>query len=288
MQNEDWELSDEQQKSLQVDLLEIQQIAKWKRDGKKLKTHEDVREYRAERYREHFQSYDKEVIKITHLDDADTILETVFLDCTCPRIKIENVEKKNRPKNIDSGLIKLDNLSELAQKYYHLFDGEVVLKKPKGIEEVKVKITPFVDFHAYQKYLKAIVVQFKACNPKLSLQGLNDWLVHMYTECVSIPRIVEDLRKEQYNIIESIANDVYHKSYEPKTFPVKFLWNPDYDLTAQEKTQIINEINGKERRSGTLAILKSHYEEGISKNELIRRSGVSKPKVYEYWDKFAS
>lgn len=127
-----------------------------------------IKEIIKEKYKAYYSTkHEKQKVKITHQDDATTLLNKVFIQGVCPNITVDISEITNKPNTVDSGIIRLNNLEDVAVENYHLFDGEVVLKNPNGIRFVEVTFTPGIDYYIFPYILKQMAIQCYYLNPSL-------------------------------------------------------------------------------------------------------------------------
>lgn len=179
------------------------------------------------------------------------------------------------PKYINNGLIKLDNLDQIAEKKYYLFNGEACLYFEKPFKYVEVKLPHGkVEYHMYGKVLKAIGYQFKACNPKITTQELNDYLVHFFAYYVKFS--LKGNFDYDSILIKKISNTVMDTKGILKYRKRNTLFNPDYDLTSSEKLAERNKVAGAIKSGKGLDEVKKLVDKGgLTKQQMADEMGIS-------------
>ncbi|TDT44965.1 hypothetical protein CLV90_2044 [Maribacter spongiicola] len=194
--------------------------------------------------------------------------------------KYRNQFKKNDfeqkwAKLKDSGLIQLDNLESVAKENYHLFNGEAAIYDPKGIKYIKVNL-PIgkVDYFIYGTFLKKIGFQFRFCNPDITIQDLNDYLIHLFTTYVkATPKknFVYDI-----DLIEKIAQSIFDERSYPVYSKIKVLFNSDYNLNENEKQGIRNKLSGAYKSSqGLDRVEKISQQSNLTQQQMADKIKIS-------------
>ncbi len=240
------------------------------------KSKETKQEEIINKYRSHYKkSNPEQKILITRSDRSAKVLNALFRDDKNIGIQVETYYQKEIKKTIDSGLIRLNNLEAVANENYHLFNGDAALYDSEGFKYVKVELpVGKVDYHIYGRVLKAIGHQFKLCNPLITVQQLNDYLVHLFTT------YVVQLGKKDFaydiNLIETIAQSIFSESIVPVYSKIKVLFNPDYQLTENEKQGLRNKLSGTYKSSkGLDEVEKISEETNLTQQQMADKLNIS-------------
>lgn len=250
---------------------------------KRKKTGDEVRDEIRDNYRSHFATEEREQIKITHNGTWKEQLQGAFITGQMD-VSIETV-KGGKARTKKNSLIRLDNMEELQGKYYKEMDGDVLMYFPEGIDLIKVNLpvgrTPLAK--AFGK-LQGIALQVYALNPQMTEQDINDYLVHLYTSYVK--------PSEDFAIVapklEALAKKIHDtplSEIKPSTVKVKIIWNPDYDLTRNERLQEANKVKGANKSQTTTERLKEIYmklEKPTQKN-VAAASGMGIATIKRHW-----
>lgn len=218
--------------------------------------------------------------------------------------------------------MQTDNMQLLQEKNYHLFNGgaAIYLEKAKyirfdhlfyNIPTFKVgknKKEKLKNFFKMGRYMMILGYKIMLCNPHYTEKQLFDCLYHIFVEFCPIPKtknLVQHVKKLGNNIsliegnikfteenrrrIEIGAEKVINKPYRGwiKKQP-KVIFNPDYELTEEEKREISNKIVGSRKSSKTLekvylTLLNWDAEEKPTQKNIAKKLNKSERTIKNYW-----
>ena len=236
------------------------------------------------------------------------------------KVKV-NIPKKKKGSKLKPfpHNMQFNNMHLLQENNYHLFNGDaaIYLKDAEYIKfdhllydlPVSKNGKKLKDFFNNGTYMKTVGYKIMLCNPHYTEKQLFDCLYNIFVHFVHIPKtknliqyvkklgnnksfIEGNIRftKENIKRIEIAASQVYNKPFKGKIKKQpKIIYNPDYDLSTQEKRKLANELQGNKKSNNTLeqiytALLNWNKEEGkVTQKKIAAKLGVSKRTIQTYW-----
>ncbi|MEG9326548.1 hypothetical protein V6B16_01245 [Salinimicrobium catena] len=241
-------------------------------------------------------------------EEKETLLIKPFEGCDLQvKVDLKKNKKRNRIKPFPHNM-QLDNMHLLQQENYHRFNGEA------AIYLEKVKYIRFdhelydIPFYNMGKKLKFIGYRIMLCNPHFTQEQLIDCLYHIFVEFCQIPQNknnIERVKKlgnyksltvgnikfteENRRRIEIGAEEIMQTPFQGWIGKqAKVIYNPDYDLTNQEKKELANELLGSRKSRNTLEKIYSTLANWDSKEKptqknIARELDISLRTIKRYW-----
>lgn len=200
--------------------------------------------------------------------------------------------------------LQFTNMHLLEKEHYHKFNGEVAihLKKVEYLDFKGLLYDKKLNkYHKMGPYLKMMGYRIMYCNPHYTEKQLYDCLAHIFNEFVHIPKSDnlldsyahrnEDFAASNYKRIEIGANEVYNDTINLRIPRVnKTIYNPDYDLTPDERTDLGNKLRGGDKRVKNLEkIYQTYINWDYSKGKRIQKNiakemGMHRNTLGNYWE----
>lgn len=214
-------------------------------------------------------------------------LYELFINGTpLPGIKITNPEtskEKVYHKPFYNVLANNRHIIEANQD----FNGEPFIRGNFEYMQVLLPEYRLKSMYMFYPVLNGILNGYHVCTKadKDCLTALANQIYHYYAPIKHVYRQTQE-RIDSFRKIEDIIDNVIATPYtfkgRVKHEPI--LWNPDYDLTKQEKIVLCNKDSGKALLDNNLQTLLELYTKGMTKKELTEKAKLSKSTVYRRWD----
>lgn len=212
--------------------------------------------------------------------------------------QVEEPNKTKRSKNqynrlegdnITLNFTNLPSIKEVLLKM--IWCTEVQIDKEvvdiKEIDFVKIHIPPFIPDGKKRKIFTSIFANFIKLNPKLPIEYAITLLNYInYNNTGAEPMSRENFKKFINGLITSYKSEKLYSVGKKKC--VHFHKNTP--VSKDQKNTIANKLNGKIRINKSIQKIinakKELEKDGIqvTKAEVIKLTGLSKPSVYKYWD----
>lgn len=151
---------------------------------------------------------------------------------------------------------RFTNLADIQEKYYDSFNGDAALYFPKGLRLVTLKLPVgrVVKYRNWVQVISSIAFQTRYLNPDMMKQELQEFLIHIFSQFVVIGK--HSSAEKELQIIEDITDKIFATAIEEikPTYnkKIKYLYNPDYELSSTDKRVISCEMKAtRERESKT-------------------------------------
>lgn len=204
--------------------------------------------------------------------------------------------------------MQLDNTKVLQEENYHLFDGDaaIYLKDAKYIKFDHLLYD--IPYFKMGTKMKILGYKIMLCNPHFAKEQLFDCLYHIFVEFCQIPktkRLIQHVKKLGMNtsfiegnkkFIEENRNRIEIGVEQIMSIPFKryikkenkVIFNPDYELTTDEKRELANKVQGQDKSSHTLeeiyiTLLNWDAEEKPTQINIAKKLGIHKNTVKNYW-----
>jgi hypothetical protein len=191
--------------------------------------------------------------KIQAVNDGDLVIEPFYDSDLKVSIKVDRITNRVRPFPHN---MQTNNMQLLEESNYHLFNGDAAI-----YDEVEyISFSHLVyDIPFFKMGQKMIIIGHKImqCNPHFTPTQLQDCLYHIFVYYCQIPKtkklvqhvekigniqFTEDNRKRIEKAVEQVMSTPFIGSTKKKS---KVIYNPDYDLTTQERREVANEFIGR-------------------------------------------
>ncbi|MEN3324316.1 helix-turn-helix domain-containing protein [Mariniflexile soesokkakense] len=207
------------------------------------------------------------------------------LGINLPGIRIDYLEpNKRKIYHKPFGNVLTSNINSVL--YSQDFNGEPFLRGKFEYMQVLLPTKRTNSINHFYRVLKGILNGYHVCTKanKDRLISLANEIYHYYAPLFHVYNMTEE-RLESFQKIEDIIDKVIaspsifkgRKKYE------KIFWNPDYDLTPQEKTEIFNKERGKSLVNKGLKTVIKLYTEGMTQKELAEKSKLSLSTIKRRW-----
>ncbi|WP_081212070.1 helix-turn-helix transcriptional regulator [Salegentibacter sediminis] len=216
-------------------------------------------------------------------------------------------KKRNTLKPFPHNM-QLDNTKLLQEENYHLFNGDAAIFL-KDAEYIRFDHLLYdLPFFKMGTKLKIIGYKIMLCNPHLTQEQLYNCLYHIFVEFCQIPKtknLIQHVKKlgnnesliegnikfteENIERIKKAAGQIMSKPYKGNIKKQsKVIFNPDYELTEQEKRDLANKVQGKEKSNNRIeeihfTIVNWDSEEKPTQKNVAKKLGVSERTVRTYW-----
>ncbi len=166
------------------------------------------------------------------------------------------------------------------------FNGEPFLRGKFEYMQVLLPEYRMKSMYKFYPVLKGVLNGYRVCTKadKNCLTALANQIYHYYAPIIHVFRQTQE-RINSFRKIEDIINDVIANPYAfngRKKYETIF-WNPDYNLTSQEKTDLFNKYRGKELLNENLKRLIEIYTKGMTQKELQEKSKMSLSTIKRRW-----
>lgn len=220
------------------------------------------------------------------LDDVKRVFEEGKL---LPSTKI--VWRTKSKSKIPFGRVIATDLDLLAQKLD--FDGEPFMKGDFDYQAVLLPTKRTKNFPDFYRATSSILNGFRTCtgaDKETLISLMNELYFHYAPKAHITLRQHTSQREASFGSIERIVDQVINTPQPFTGFPLKtnIIWNPDYELSGDQKRDIEREYRAKNRKTTTMALLKPMFKEGLSKSQIVKRTGLSLSTVKRYRRKFNS
>lgn len=202
---------------------------------------------------------------------------------TLPNIEIAEVPlaKPNKPFE---GIIA-NSLDMVISRQN--FEGEPFLKGEYKYRLVQLPNKRLTTFPHFYKTLFAVLNGFHLCtgSDKNTLIALaNEFYFHFAPFGHITVRQHTPQRKASFESIERIVDQVIAnpKPFNGRTRIKEIIWNPDYKFTGDEKRQIERVYRAKANKENQMEQLAPLFEEGLTKKEIMERTGRSESHIKRY------
>lgn len=166
------------------------------------------------------------------------------------------------------------------------FNGDPFLRGKFEYMQVLLPTKRTNSINHFYRVLKGILNGYHVCTKanKERLISLANEIYHHYAPLFHVYNLTEE-RLDSFQKIEDLIDSVIaspsifkgRKKYE------KIFWNPDYDLTPQEKTEIFNKMRGKALTNKGIQKVIELYTEGMTQKELAEKSKLSLSTIKRRW-----
>jgi len=235
-------------------------------------------------------------------EEKETVIIEPFEGCN---FQVEvNIPKKKEASKLKPfpHNMQFNNMQLLQEKYYHLFDGDAAIYI-KDAEYIEFDYLLYdIPFFKMGNKMKILGYRIMLCNPHFSEKQLYECLHHTAVNFIHIPKdkpkLTATIYKEGYftfmeknrKRIEIAAEQIMNKPFKGKIKKQpKMIYNPDYDLTTQDKREVANELQGNKKSNNTLeqiytTLLNWNKEEGkVTQKKIAAKLDKSESTIQTYW-----
>lgn len=239
--------------------------------------------------------------------EEKTIIIEPFEECNF-KVSYRIKKKKGNKLRPFPHNMQLDNMQLLQEKNYHLFNGDAAIYL-KDAEYIKFDHLLY-DLPFFKVGEKFIILGYKImlCNPHFTKEQLIDCLYHIFVHFCHIPKtknLIDHVKRlgnnisfiegnkrfteENRNRIEIGAEQIMNEPFKGKIKKhPKVIYNPDYDLSTEEKREISSKLIGTNKTDNRLEEIYTTYinwnsEEKPTQENIAKKLGVHKNTVKNYW-----
>lgn len=150
-----------------------------------------------------------------------------------------------------------------------------------------------VNFRYWRAHLAKIGKQITYVNLHITEFELKLALMNVFQKNIYLPKKLqpdsnvyqEEWRKLGEELDEVVQECIYGLPERKPKLANKIIFNPEMNLTKEERKEITINHTSQKRKNNTLEKLLGFYEEGMSKKALYRESGISLPTIRNHWEK---
>ncbi|TJY35901.1 hypothetical protein [Pontimicrobium aquaticum] len=221
----------------------------------------------------------------TTSNTKEELLDLFNLGKPLPGLKISPVEKKGKSIYAKPfGNVLTSNKHIVKGKLN--FNGEPFLKGKFEYMQVLLPESRTNSLFLFYPILTAIINGYYYCTKakKESLISLANQIYHFYAPINHVFKQTEE-RTKSFKKIEDIVNKVVSEPFpfDGRKKYLNIVWNPDYELSPQEKTDLCNKDSGKKKLNKNLQILLEAYKDGMTQIQLSDASKISLSTVKRRW-----
>jgi hypothetical protein len=224
-------------------------------------------------------------ITLTKHNTKEELYDLFFNGTPLPGIELtypETSEKKIYHKPFHNVLATNKHIVEANQD----FNGEPFLRGKFEYMQVLLPEKRQRSLNCFYRVLQGILNGYRVCT-KANKNCLKSLANEIYFCCAPLQHVYRQTQEriESFHKIEAIIDKIIatpflfegRKRYEP------ILWNPDYDLSPYEKSDLTNKDGGKAKLNNNLQILLELYYEGMAQKELIEKATLGERTVKRHW-----
>ncbi|WP_248723854.1 hypothetical protein [Seonamhaeicola sp. ML3] len=171
----------------------------------------------------------------------------------------------------------------IANQY---FNGEPFLRGQFEFMQVLLPEKRLKSLNRFYRVLNGILNGYHICTKakKDCLVALANEIYYHYTPIHHVFKLTEE-RLESFKKIEDIIDKIIEKPsvFKGRVKCLPILWNPDYDLTPYQKSDLTNKDGGKTILNKNLQLLINAYRDGMTQEELEKKVPLSLSTIKRRW-----
>lgn len=149
-----------------------------------------------------------------------------------------------------------------------------------------------VHFRYWKAHLGEIGKQITYNNLHITEIKLKMALLKVFQRNIYLPKKLkptsdnycEEWRKIGEELDDLVQECIYGIPKRKPELKTKIIFNPELNLSIEERQRIVTEHTSMKRKNKTLEKLKKYFHEDMSKKELHRKSGISLPTIRNHWE----
>lgn len=186
------------------------------------------------------------------------------------------------------------NMKRLQIKYEDELKGKThVAKKVHYLDSSPdLFVKKLINFRYWKLHLAEIGKQITYNNLYITKFELKLALIKVFQRNIYLPQKLQpssNIYSEEWKKIEQEFDEIVQECIYgiPKRKPIvktKIIYNPELNLSKEERQEIVTNHTSAKKKKGTLEKLLKYYEEGMSRRKLHKKSGVSRPTISRHWE----